>query len=58
MLELLQLLLSMAGVAALLWLFVRLGVFLDDLGLPRGRRVPKVEIQKLFHGNTKNEDQI
>jgi hypothetical protein len=58
MLELLQILLGMAGVAALLWLFVRLGVFLDDLGLPRRRRVPKVEIQTLFHGNTKDEDQI
>jgi hypothetical protein len=45
------------------WLYLKWRAFLDEHGVARGRhdpRVesPKVEIQSLFHWNTKDEDQI
>ncbi len=57
--ELLHIVLSFIGVAALVWLYLRVIMFLDEHSLLfRRRKVPKVEIQTLFHGNTKDEDQI
>jgi len=56
---------GLVAVGACLWLWVRFLAFLDARGLhlPLRRgdpRVepPKVEVQSLFHGNTKDEDQI
>ncbi len=51
------------GVAACLWAYLRLLAFLDAHNLGLGRYDPrykasKVEIQTLFHGNTKDDDQI
>ena len=51
------------GVAACLWAYLKLLAFLDAHGLGLGRydarhKASKVEIQTLFHGNTKDEDQI
>jgi hypothetical protein len=58
MIELFEILAGFLGVAVFVWLFLKLGVFLKiTFGLER-RRVPKVEIQTLFHGNTKDQDQI
>jgi hypothetical protein len=50
-------------VAACLWAYLKLLAFLDAhrlrLGRYDARQEPsKVEIQTLFHGNTKDEDQI
>ena len=59
--ELLQILLGLLVVAAFLWVFVKVGVLLKEHGIDievNRTRVPKVEIQTLFHGNTKDEDQI
>lgn len=54
--ELLKILLGFASVAVFVWLFLKAGVFLKvKFGLEGGR---KVEIQTLFHGNIKDEDQI
>jgi hypothetical protein len=52
-----------AAVGACIWLYLKLLAFSDERGIRRKRhdpRVdpPKVEIQSLFHGNTKDEDQI
>ena len=54
--ELFQIGLGFLGVVIVVWLFLKIGVFLVvNLGLEGGR---KVEIQTLFHGNTKDQDQI
>ena len=54
---------AFAAIAAAVWLWVKLLAFLDSHGfhLHRGdprHEPPKVEIQSLFHGNTKDDDQI
>ena len=63
--ELLEILLGLLAAVAMLWLYMKLGLFLDELGerifgpsFRWRRRAPKVEIQTLFHGNTKEKDQI
>ncbi len=61
--SLLKLLFGFAGVAACLWLYLKVLSFLRDHGWSLGRydashEPSKVEIQTLFHGNTKDEDQI
>jgi len=60
-----KIVLGIAVVSACVLLWMRLLAFLDARGfhLPQGRGDPrhepsKVEIQTLFHGNTKDEDQI
>jgi hypothetical protein len=67
MTELLQILLGFVAVAASIWFYLRLSWFLEKLGMRffgpsfRWRResAPRVEIQTLFHGNTKDDkDQI
>jgi len=46
-----------AGVG--IWLRFKLDMLFDEQGWPAMRRRPeKVEIQTLFHGNTKDQDQI
>ena len=63
--DLLKLLLGFAAVAACIWLYLRLNPFFYERGwfsrMARYRRgePSKVEIQTLFHGNTKDDrDQI
>ncbi len=62
----LEILVGFVAVAVFLWLFLKLNLLLDDLGARlfgpsfrlRRTRAPKAEIQTLFHGNTKDQDQI
>jgi hypothetical protein len=61
--DLLKIVVGIASVGAFVWLYLKWRAFLDERGVARGRhdpRVepPKVEIQSLFHGNTKDEDQV
>jgi hypothetical protein len=61
--DLLKILVGMAAVGGCTLLYLKWRALLDEHGVARGRhdpRVesPKVEIQSLFHGNTKDEDQI
>jgi hypothetical protein len=61
--DLLRILFWMLGVGTCLWLYVRLLAFLKERRIRLGRfdasrESAKVEIQSLFHGNTKDEDQI
>jgi hypothetical protein len=63
--DFLRILLACAGVIACLMAYLKLIAFLEshNLGLLlRSRtlrqKAPKVEIQTIFHGNTKDEDQI
>jgi len=61
--DLLKVLLGFVGGATGLWLFLKLLLFVHERGWTSGRYDPspepgKVEIQTLFHGNTKNQDQI
>ena len=57
-------LLACLAAAAAFWLYLKVCVALDNwweetFGISwRQRRTPKVEIQTLFHGNTKDQDQI
>jgi len=58
-----KLVLGMIAVAGVVWAYLRLLAFLKERGIRLGRydashEPAKVEIQSLFHGNTKNEDQI
>jgi hypothetical protein len=56
--DILKLLLGLAAITGFLWLYLRLNLFLYERGWTL-RRSPKVEIQTLFHGNTKDDkDQI
>jgi hypothetical protein len=56
--DILRFLLGFAAVAGFLWLYWRLNLFFYERGWIF-RRSPKVEIQTLFHGNTKDDkDQI
>jgi hypothetical protein len=54
---LLQVVLTCAALAVCVWLWLRVNLFFYERGWT-GRRPPKVEIQTLFHGNTKDKDQI
>ena len=64
--ELLEILVAMLAIAALLWLYLRIALLVDHAGerilgpnfRSWRRRTSKVEIQTLFHGNTKDQDQI
>lgn len=55
--ELLQIVLTVVAVAILVWLWLKVNLFFYERGWTT-RRPPKVEIQTLFHGNTKDKDQI
>ena len=61
--DLLNVLFGFLGVLTCLWLYLKFLSFLKERGLGGGRYDPshepsKVEIQSIFHGNTKDEDQI
>jgi len=57
--ELLQVVLGFVAVAVCVWLWLRVNLFFYERGWTfRRTRSPKVEIQTLFHGNTKDKDQI
>jgi hypothetical protein len=61
--ELLKIVLGMSAIAVCVWLYLKLLTFLDEHGGSAGRydaraEPSKVEIQSLFHGNTKDQDQI
>ena len=60
-----QILLAFLGVAAFLWLYLKAAAVLDawhERHFPAWHRwrhrLTNIQIQTLFHGNTKNEDQI
>ena len=55
--ELLKPVLGFVLVAVCLWLWFRLNLFFYERGWTV-RRYPKTEIQTLFHGNTKDKDQL
>jgi hypothetical protein len=56
--DLLSILFGLVGVAACVWLYLKMIVVLYERGWV-ARRMPKLEIQTLFHGNTKDDkDQI
>jgi hypothetical protein len=56
--DLFKLLLGMGAVAACVWLYLKGMAFLYERGSVV-RRAPRLEIQTLFHGNTKDDkDQI
>ena len=59
----LKIVLGILGVIACLWLYIRGLSFARERGWRLGRydashEPSKVEIQTLFHGNTKDEDQL
>lgn len=62
--ELLQILAVMFAIVVVVCMYFKVTLFVDDwcerkLGISfRRRRTPKLEIQTLFHGNTKDQDQI
>jgi len=61
--ELLKIVVGISAAGACVWVYLKWRAFLDERGIGRGPRDPrgdpaKVEIQSLFHGNTKDEDQI
>ena len=61
--DFLRILLGLLGVGTCLWLYLRLLAFLKERRIRLGRfdashEPSKVEIQSLFPGNTKDEDQI
>ena len=55
--ELLRVVLAFVAVAAFAWIWLRVNLFFYERGWTL-RRSPKIEIQTLFHGNTKDKDQI
>ena len=55
--ELLKVVLGFAAVAGGLWLWLRVNLFFYERGWTV-QRSAKIEIQTLFHGNTKDKDQI
>jgi len=56
--EFLQVVFGFLAVAVCVWLWLRVNLFFYERGWTLRRRYPKVEIQTLFHGNTKDKDQI
>jgi hypothetical protein len=40
------------------WLWYRINLFLYEHNLSLTRRTPKAEVQTMFYGNTKDQDQI
>ena len=55
--DVLKVVLGFAAVAFCFYAYLKLYSSLYERGLT-SRRSPKVEIQTLFHGNTKDKDQI
>lgn len=54
--DLLKLFLGFAFVGVCLWLYLKLNLFFYERGwISRYRRPKNVEIQTLFHGNTKDD---
>jgi hypothetical protein len=56
--EFVQVGLGLAAVAVCVWLWLRVCLFFYERGWLVRRSPKKVEIQTLFHGNTKDNDQI
>lgn len=57
--DLLKLLLGLGAVAGGVWVYLKAIAFLYERGYWGVRRVSRLEIQTLFHGNTKDDkDQI
>lgn len=61
--EAIKLILGLIAVVGGVWAYLHLLAFLKERGIRVGRydvsqEPAKVEIQTLFHGNTKDEDQI
>jgi len=62
--DLLESVLPLAGVAGFLYVYLKLVVLIDERSERKfgrsviGRKLPKVEFQSLFHGNTKDQDQL
>lgn len=54
---LLKIVLEICGVAICVWLWLRVYLFCYERGW-MVRRSSKLEIQTLFHGNTRDKDQI
>jgi hypothetical protein len=55
--DLLQIALGLVAVVVCVWLWLRVNLFFYERGWTP-RRSPKIEIQTLFHGNTKDKDQL
>ena len=55
--EVLQVVLAFGAVAVCVWIWLKVNLFFYERGWTV-RRSPKIEIQTLFHGNTKDKDQI
>jgi len=64
MTDVLKIVLTLAAIAGLIWAYLEICVYLDlwterVFGRSlRLRRQNKMEIQTLFHGNTKDQDQL
>jgi hypothetical protein len=61
--DLLKIVVVMAGVGACIYLYLKWRAFLDQHGVPRSLRDPRVGVPergnpKSVQGNTKDEDQI
>jgi len=61
--DILRVFLGLGAAAICIWLYLKLLAFFHERGWSLGRydashEPPKVEIQSLFHGNTKDQDQI
>jgi hypothetical protein len=60
--DLLKVLLGFGGVATGIWLYLKFLAFLRERGwgarFDPGHEPPRVEVQTMFHGNTKDQDQI
>jgi len=60
--DFLKVLLGFGGGALGIWLLLKSLSFLRERGwiakFDPGHEPPKVEVQTIFHGNTKNQDQI
>jgi len=55
--DFLRLVLGFGAVAVFVWIWLKVNLFFFERGWTL-RRSPKIEIQTLFHGNTKDKDQI
>jgi hypothetical protein len=56
--EILRVVLGVVAVAVCVWLWLRVNLFLYERGWITRRSPKKIEVQTLFHGNTKDDDQI
>jgi hypothetical protein len=56
--EILRVVVGVVAVAVCVWLWLRANLFLYERGWVIRRSPKKIEVQTLFHGNTKDDDQI